>query len=110
MAVPNDGMTIAASWNALVNDSPEDNIFADYWLLNTLKQGQSFESVDGGDEITASLMYAKNGTVGFYSDTEALNTDRSDVFDRAEYAWKEIAGTVLQSDLEDAINQGSAKK
>jgi len=26
MPVPNDGMTIAASWNALVNDSPEDNI------------------------------------------------------------------------------------
>ena len=103
-------MTIAASWNALVNSAPEDNTFADYWLLNTLKQGASFDSVDGGDEITASLMYAQNGTVGFYSDTEPIPTSRSDVFDRAEYAWKEIAGTVLQSDLEDAINQGSAKK
>ena len=110
MAFPNDGPTIAASWNALVNDKPEDNIFADYWLLNTLKQGESFVSVAGGDIITASLEYAINGTVGFYSDTETISTTRSDVFDRAEYSWKEVAGTVLQSDIEDAINQGSAKK
>jgi hypothetical protein len=103
-------MTIAASWNALVNDKPEDNIFADFWLLNTLKQGSSFMSVAGGDIITASLEYAVNGTVQFYSDTETISTTRSDVFDRAEFSWKEIAGTVLQSELEDAINQGSAKK
>ena len=110
MPSPNDGMTIAASWNALVNDKPEDNIFAEYWVLNTLKQGESFMSVGGGDVITASLEYATNGTVAFYSDTETIATTRSDVFDRAEYNWKEIAGTVLQSELEDAINQGSAKK
>jgi len=110
MAAPNDGVTITASWNALVNDKPEDNIFADYWLLNSLKQGESFESVNGGDEITASLMYAKNSTVGFYSDTETISTNRTDVFDRVEFAWKEIAGTLLQSELENAINQGSAKK
>lgn len=110
MAAPNDGMTIAASWNALVNDKPEDNIFNDYWLLSTLKGGESFESVAGGDIITGSIEYAMNGTVSFYSDTEPLPTDRSDVFDRFEANWKEVGGTVLQSDLEDAINQGSAKK
>ena len=110
MPAPNDGMTIAASWNALVNDKPEDQIFNDYWLLSTLKGGNSFESVAGGDLITGSIEYALNGTVGFYSDTEALPTDRSDVFDRFEANWKEVGGTVLQSDLEDAINQGSAKK
>ncbi len=108
--VPNDGMIVAAAWNALVNDKPEDNIFNDYWLLNTLKKGDSFMSVAGGDVITATLEYALNGTVGFYSDTETISTQRSEVFDRAEYAWKEIAGTVLQSELEDGIVQGSAKK
>lgn len=110
MANPNDGMTIAASWNALVNGKPEDNIFNEYWLLNTLKQGESFKSVTGGDLITGAIEYALNGTVGFYSDTESISTNRSDVFDRFEYGWKEVAGTVLQSDLEDAINQGDAQK
>ena len=110
MANPNDGVTITASWNALVNDKPEDNIFEDYWLLNRLKQGEGFMSVDGGDVITASLEYATNGTVIWYSDLETISTTRQDVFDRAEYSWKEIAGTVAQSELENAINQGSAKK
>ena len=110
MANPNDGVTITASWNALVNDKPEDNIFEDYWLLNRLKQGEGFLSVDGGDVITASLEYATNGTVIWYSDLETISTTRQDVFDRAEYSWKEIAGTVAQSELENAINQGSAKK
>ena len=110
MPNPNVGMTIAASWNALVNNKPEDNVFADYWFLNTLKQGEAFTSVDGGDIITASLEYAMNGMVGFYSDTETISTTRQAVFDRTEAVWKEVAGTVLQSDLEDAINQGSAKK
>lgn len=110
MANPNDGVTIAASWNALVNDKPEDNIFEDYWLLNRLKKGSGFKGIDGGDLITASLEYATNATVGFYSDTEAISTTRQDVFDRAEFGWKECAGTAVQSELENAINQGSAQK
>ena len=110
MANPNDGVTIAASWNALVNDKPEDNIFEDYWLLNRLKNGEGFKSIDGGDVITASLEYATNGTVAWYSDLETISTTRQDVFDRAEYSWKEIAGTVAHSELEAAINQGGAKK
>lgn len=110
MPSPNDGQTIAASWNALVNDSPEDNIFEDYWVLNQFKQGSGFKPVDGGDVITASLEYATNGTVQWYSDLETLSTSRQDVFDRAEFSWKECAGTVAHSELESAINQGSAKK
>ena len=93
-----------------MNDSPEDNIFPDNWLLNRLKNGDGYMPVDGGDLITASLEYAVNGTVSSYSDTEAISTTRQDVFDRTQYAWKEYAGTVVQSELENAINQGSARK
>ena len=110
MADPNVGVTIAASWNALVNDTPEDNIFLDNWLLNRLKNGDGFLPLDGGDLITASLEYAVNGTVTSYSDTETIPTTRQDVFDRTQFSWKEYAGTVVQSELENAINQGSAKK
>lgn len=110
MADPNVGVTITASWNALVNDTPEDNFFVDNWFLNRIKAGDGFLSVDGGDIITASLEYTLNGTVTSYSDTETIPTQRQDVFDRAQYTWKEYAGTVVQSELENAINQGSAKK
>ena len=110
MPNPNDGVTIAASWNALVNDKPEDNIHEDYWVLNRLKEGEGFLSVDGGDLITGSLEYATNGSVAWYSDLETISTTRQDVFDRFEFSWKEIAGTVVQSELESAINQGGAQK
>src|SRR5690242_15558903 len=103
MPVPNDGVTIAASWNALVKDKPEDQIFEDYFLLDQLKQGEAFKAIDGGDLITGSLEYATNATVQFYSDLETLSTSRQDVFDRFEFSWKEIAGTVVQSELESAI-------
>lgn len=110
MPTPNDGVTIAASWNALVNDKPEDNIFEDYWLLNRLKEGEGFMAVEGGDLITGSLEYATNGSVQYYTDLETISTTRADVFDRFEFSWKEMAGTVVQSELEDAINQGGAQK
>ena len=110
MPVPNDGVTIAASWNALVKDKPEDQIFEDYFFLDQMKQGEAFKSIDGGDVITGSLEYTTNQTVQWYSDLETLSTTRQDVFDRFEFTHKEIAGTVVQSELESAINQGSAKK
>ena len=110
MPDPNVGVIIASSWNALVNDTPEDNIFIDNWLLNRIKAGDGFLAVDGGDIITASLEYAVNGTVGSYTDTEAISTTRQDVFDRAQFTWKEYAGTVVHSELENAINQGGARK
>jgi hypothetical protein len=110
MPVPNDGQTIAASWNALVKSKPEDQIFEDYFLLDQLKQGEAFKAIDGGDVITSSMEYGTNQTVQFYSDLETISTTRQEVFDRYEFSWKEIAGTVVQSELESAINQGSAKK
>jgi hypothetical protein len=110
MAVPNDGQVIAASWNALVKDKPEDQIFEDYFLLDQLKEGEAFKAIDGGDLITGSIEYGTNQTVQWYSDLEEISVTRQDVFDRFEYSPKEIAGSVVQSELENAINQGSAKK
>jgi hypothetical protein len=109
MAV-NVGQTIAASWNALVNDTPEDNIHADYWILDQFKAGSAFMGIDGGDRITATLEYAENGTVTAYNDTETISTTRQDILDSAIYDWKQYAGTVVHSELERAINQGSAQK
>ncbi len=109
MAV-NVGQTIAASWNALVNDKPEDNIHADYWMLNRLKEGEGFLSVDGGARIEVILEYAENGSVAAMNDTETISTTRQDILDSATYDWKQYAGTVVHSELEAAINQGSAKK
>ena len=110
MAVPNLGQTVAMAWEAHVGTSPQDNIHNDYWLFNQLSEGKSFQEIDGGRTINGPIEYALNTTVKSYSDTEAIDTTRIDVFDEYQYVWKEYAGTVVMSELEKAKNQGEGRK
>lgn len=106
MPNPNVGQRVAANWEAVVGKKPEDNINNDYWLFNQLSKGDGFLGLSGGDFIAIPLEYALNTTVSSYSDTDVINTTRVDVFDRAEFQWKEYAGTAIISDLEADRNAG----
>lgn len=110
MADPNLTQAVAASWEAKIGKKPEDNIHQSYWFFKNLVDGQGFLSVDGGRLIEVSLEYALNTTFKSYSDLEPIDTTRIDVFDAAQYVWKEVAGTVVVSDKERAFNQGSGAK
>lgn len=109
MPDPNVGQRVAANWEAVVGNSPEDNIHDDYWVLNQLSKGEGFMGRSGGDFIAVPLEYALNTTVASYSDTDTISTTRVDVFDRAEFQWKEYAGTAVLSDLEADRNAGEGK-
>lgn len=102
----NVGQRVTSNWEAVVGKGPEDNINDDYWLLNQLSSGEGFKGFSGGDYIAAPLEYALNTTVASYSDTDTISTTRVDVFDRAEFQWKEYAGTAVLSDLEADRNAG----
>ena len=106
MPNPNVGQRVASNWEAVVGKGPEDNINNDYWLFNQLSKGEAFMPFSGGDFIAAPLEYVLNSTVSSYSDTDLISTTRIDVFDRAEYQWKEYAGTAILSDLEADRNAG----
>ena len=71
-----------------------------------LNKKGNIRSLDGGREIVQELEYAENGTVGWYSGYETLNTTPADVFDAATYDWKQLAGTVTISGLEEVKNSG----
>jgi len=109
MAAPNDGQTVAAAWEAYVAQDPVDNIFDRYWLLENLRQGESFEE-QHGRAIFAELEYATNTTVKAMSELETLDVTRVDVFDQAEFAWKHIGGDVVMSEFERAITEGGGGK
>ena len=109
MANPNVGQRVAANWEAVVGTKPEDNIHDDYWLFNQMSSGSGFLGLSGGDFIVAPLEYALNTTIASYSDTDTISTTRVDVFDRTEFQWKEIAGTVIVSDLEIDRNSGEGQ-
>lgn len=106
MPTPNVGQRVASNWEAVVGTKPEDNINNDYFLFNQLSKGQGFMGLTGGDYITAPIEYALNTTVQSYSDTDTISTTRVDVFDRTDAQWKEVAGTVILSDLESDRNAG----
>jgi hypothetical protein len=109
MPNPNVGQRVAANWEAVVGTKPEDNIHDDYWLFNQMSSGSGFLGLSGGDFIVAPLEYALNTTIASYSDTDTISTTRVDVFDRTEFQWKEIAGTVILSDLEKDRNSGEGQ-
>lgn len=109
MPDPNVGQRVASNWEAVVGTKPEDNIHDDYWVLNQLSKGDGFMGRSGGDFIAVPLEYALNTTVASYSDTDTISTTRVDVFDRAEFQWKEYAGTAILSDLEADRNAGEGK-
>lgn len=109
MPDPNVGQRVVANWEAVVGNGPEDQINDDYWLLNQMSKGEGFQSRSGGDFIVVPLEYALNSTVTSYSDTDQIDTTRSDVFDRAQAEWKEVAGSVVHSDLESDRNDGEGK-
>lgn len=109
MADANKGQRVAANWEAVVGTKPEDNIHDDYWLFNQLSKGEGFHGRSGGDFIATPLEYVLNTTVAAYSDTDTILTTRVDVFDRAEFEWKEIAGTAIMSDIEADRNKGEGQ-
>lgn len=110
MADPNQGQTIAQAWEAKVGTKPTDNIHNDYWTLHQFDQGDGWKGVDGGRLIEISIEYALNTTFKSYDDLETLDTTRVDVFDCAQFNWKQVAGTVVISEKEKAFNQGSGGK
>src|SRR5262252_5747809 len=110
MAAPNIGQILANAWTSYVGGQPEDNIFEDYWLFDQFSKGAGFKSFDGGTTINGAIDYALNTTVSSYTDTDTISTTRIDVFDEFQFNWKEYAGNVVMSYLEEAKNQGSARK
>jgi len=111
MADPNIGQLLASTWNRVVGDKPEDQIFRDVWMFNRLTMGNGgLLKLDGGAQIEIPLEYGTNSTFKSYSDMEALDVYKVDTFDAAQYSWKEHAGTIVTSLIEIFKNSGKAKK
>jgi hypothetical protein len=109
MPVPNDGQLVAAAWEDYVKTDPTDQIFPRFWLLENLKEGNSFRK-GAGDPITGTIEYAVNSTVKAMSELETLDVTRVDVFDRYEAPWKFVGGLYVMSEFEKQATAGSAGK
>jgi hypothetical protein len=83
-----------------------DNVSNHNALWMRLNKKGNIRPLDGGRDIVQELEYAENGTVAWYSGYETLSTTPTDVFDAATFDWKQLAGTMSISGLEEIKNSG----
>jgi hypothetical protein len=83
-----------------------DNMSNHNALLRRLRENGNQTSVTGRD-IVRELEYADNGTVQFYSGYETLDVSPSDVLSAAVFDYKQLAGNVTISGLEQVKNSGT---
>ena len=83
-----------------------DNVLNHNALFARLNKKGMVKTVSGGREIVQELEYAENGTAGWYSGYEILDVTPQEVFDAATFDWKQLAGNVVISGLEEIKNSG----
>lgn len=111
MANPNVGQVVAATWERLVTDKPEDQIFGDRWLFDNMTTSNGgIRKVKGGSPIEITLEYTTNTTFRSYNDQEVLDVQKIDVFDAAQYEWKEHSGTITYSVMQEWKSSGEGAK
>jgi hypothetical protein len=106
MASPNSTYTeIVATTLAGYSGTIADNVTNHNALLRQItKKGNN--QVATGRTIVQELEYAENSTVDWYSGGEALDISSSEVFTAAEFSYKQLAGNVVITGLEEIQNSG----
>lgn len=110
MASPNSSFpAIVAS--TIKNYSPTmvDNIMNNERLFMYFQQKGLIKEEVGGTSIVRPLLINKNDTVGSYSDFDVLNRSQQDPLSAAEFAWKQVYGSLSFSGFEQFQNQGKSK-
>lgn len=106
MASPNSTFTeIVTTTLANYSKTMADNITNNNALLKSISE-KGNKIVAGGRTIVQELEYAQNGTAKWYSGYEVLDTSTSNTFTAAEFNYKQLAGNVVISGLEQVENSG----
>ncbi len=112
MATPNTSftdltVTTLEYWGDEVVDGVTNNNAITAWL----KANEGWGTIEGGEKILETLAYAENTNAQWYSGGERLNVNPQEEFTHAEYAWKQLAVSIVNTGLEtDIQNVGSARK
>jgi len=81
-----------------------DNIYNTSALLSALRNDNSVV-IEGGERITAGLLYAKNTARGTFSGYDTVDVTPQDTRNRARYEWANYYVSVsLSQDDEDKVN------
>ena len=90
-----------------------DNVTLHNGLLFFLDDNDKIEKTDGGRVLDEPLIYPTNGNTSakWYSGYDAFSPPvSSEVFDAAEYQWKQLGGFISVSGIEEHINSAEWKR
>ena len=106
MASPNSTFTeIVTTTLAGYSKTLADNVTNGNALLRHI-DGKGNKQIATGRTIVQELEYATNSTAKWYSGYEVLDTSTSNTFTAAEFNYKQLAGNVVISGLEQVENSG----
>jgi hypothetical protein len=110
MPSPNSEYSQAFS-SAIANyrDSAADDVTDNNALLSVLKEKGNSDPADGGVELTEQVLYAEVASSGWYSGSEILDVQATDVLTSANFAWKQFYSNIVQDGLEDMQNAGQSR-
>lgn len=83
-----------------------DNVTNHIPLLFEIFEKGNIMPATGGSTIRQELEYGENSTSKWYSGLEVLDVSGSDVFDAADFAWKQYNANMVISGLDEIINNG----
>jgi hypothetical protein len=87
-------------------DQLTDNIFTARPLTYMLNEKGRIRMLNGGTKIVEPLVYAANDTIGSYSGYDTISLTPQTGISAAEYEWKQYAGSISISGIEEAKNNG----
>lgn len=87
-----------------------DNITTNNALLYMLKKRGNIKIVGGGRKFTHPVYYKVNTSFKSYAKLDVIDTPVMDDISRAEYDIKVVAGSLVISTVEEAMNSGDKEK
>lgn len=108
MASPNlsEIITTSIQWRS---GKLADGVTKNNALLKRLSEKGNVKSASGGNVILQELEYQENSSFMYYSGSETLNVQASDVLTSAQFNWKQAAVAVIVSGLEELQNSGKQR-
>lgn len=97
--------TTLANYRPTFADNLSKSFFLFWWL--TTRERKRMEN--GGESIIVQLMYGKNSTIKSYTGYEVLDTTPQEGMTAAKFPWKQVAGSVSISRLEERQNSGESR-
>jgi hypothetical protein len=108
MATPNVGEIISSTIQHR-NKEYADNFTNNNAVLFQMARRGKIQPVDGGDKLYEEVAFAANTNATSFDGYDTLPTGQQQVFDTAEYAWKQYAVSITVSGREKRQNAGSER-